>query len=189
MTVRRGLLLLAAYLAVAVLATWPLARGAADHVVGDEAAQGMCVGTPNLNVWAMGAVLHQLRHDPLGLFDTNAFYPYSRSLAFSEHLFVPALMAAPVLLATGNLVLAYNVTALLTLALAGFGMYLLARELVGDGVGAFAAGLLYAFHSFNVNELIRIQILSNQWFPFLVLALVRYFDAPSRRRALVEFHS
>src|SRR6185295_7514883 len=99
MTARRVLLLLAAYLAVAVVATWPLAPQAADHVVGDEAAQGMCVGTPNLNVWAMGAVLHQLAHDPLHLFDANAFYPYSRSLAFSEHLFVPALLAAPVLFA------------------------------------------------------------------------------------------
>ncbi len=173
----------AAYLLLAILATWPLAARSAEHVVGDEALQGMCVGTPNLNVWALGFVLHQLPRDPLHLFDANAFPPYPRTLAFSEHLFVPALLAAPFLALTGNLVFAYNMTSLLTLALAGLGMYLLARELVGDGVGAFAAGALYAFHSFNVNELIRLQILSNQWFPFLVLALVRFFKAPSGRRA------
>jgi hypothetical protein len=174
---------LAAYLLLAVVATWPLARRSTDHVVGDEASQGMCVGTPNLNVWAMGFVLHQLPRDPLHLFEANAFYPYPRSLAFSEHLFVPALIAAPFLALTGNLVLAYNIASLLTLALAGLGMYLLARELVGDGVPAFAAGLLYAFHSFNVNELLRIQILSNQWFPFLVLAFLRFFRAPGAGRA------
>lgn len=183
MNARRAALAFAAYLCLAVLATWPLAAKSTEHVVGDEALQGMCVGTPNLNVWALGFVLHQLPRDPLHLFDANAFHPYPRSLAFSEHLFVPALIAAPFLALTGNLVFAYNATSLLTLALAGLGMYLLARELAGDGAGAFAAGALYAFHSFNVNELLRLQILSNQWFPFLALALVRFFRAPGARRA------
>jgi hypothetical protein len=169
-----------AYLALAVLATWPLARHAADHVYG--------LGTPPLNVWAIGWVLHQLPRDPLHLFDANAFYPYSDSLAFSEHLFVPALLASPIVAATGNLVLAHNCVAILSLALAGLGMYLLARELVGSGVGPFAAGLLYAFHTWNVNELARLQIVSNEWFPFLLLMLLRFFAQPRARTAgLVAF--
>ena len=158
------------YLALAVLATWPLARDANDHVFG--------LGTPPLNVWALGSVLHQLRLDPLHLFDGNAFYPYPASLAFSEHLLVPALQAAPIVWATGNLVLAHNVVALLAMATAGLGAYLLAREMTGDPGAAFAAGVLYAFHTWNVNELIRLQILSNQWFPFLLLALIRFFARP-----------
>lgn len=158
------------YLGLAVLATWPLAREADDHVFGQ--------GTPPLNVWALGFVLHQLPRDPLHLFDGNAFYPYQASLAFSEHLLVPALQAAPVAWATGNLVLAHNLVALLTMATAGLGAYLLARAVTGDSGGAFAAGVLYAFHTWNVNELIRLQILSNQWFPFLLLALIRFFARP-----------
>ena len=159
-----------------MLCTWPLLPRAADHVFGQ--------GTPPLNVWAMAWVRHQLPRAPLQLFDANAFYPYADSLAFSEHLFVPALLGAPVALLTGNHVLAHNLVALLSLALAGLGMYLLARELLGgDGPGPFAAGLFYAFHTWNQNELIRLQILSNQWFPFLLLALLRYFQGPSRRRA------
>lgn len=167
--------LFGAYLLLAVLATWPLARDAADHVFGE--------GTPPLNVWAMGWVLHQLVSDPVHLFDGNVFYPYAHTLAFSEHLFVPALIGAPVVALTGNLVLAHNVVALLSLATAGLGMYLLARELTGDAAASFAAGLLYAFHTWNVNELIRIQILSNQWFPFLLLALLRFFERPTGGRA------
>jgi hypothetical protein len=165
------------YLALAVVATWPLAPRLGEAVYG--------LGTPPLNVWAIGWVLHQLPREPLHLFDGNAFYPYHHSLAFSEHLFVPALQAAPFAAATGNLVLAHNAVALLTLATAGLGMFLLARELVGDDLAAFGAGLLYAFHTWNLNELIRIQILSNQWFPFLVLAVIRYFAGPSPKRALV----
>ncbi len=135
-------------------------------------------------MWAIGWVLHQLPRDPLHLFDGNAFYPYRYSLAYSEHLFVPSLQAAPVAWLTGNLVLAHNVVCLLTLATAGLGMYLLAREVTGSGAGAFAAGVLYAFHTWNVNELIRLQILSNQWFPFMVLGLLRYFRRPGWRPAL-----
>jgi hypothetical protein len=165
-----------AYLALAVAATWPLALRAADHLFGQ--------GTPPLNVWAIGWVLHQLPRDPLHLFDGNAFYPYRYSLAYSEHLVVPALQAAPVAWLSGNLVLAHNVVSLLTLATAGLGMYLLAREVVGEGAGAFAAGVLYAFHTWNVNELIRLQILSNQWFPFILLGLIRFCARPGWRPAL-----
>ncbi len=172
---RAGAAWLAFYLALAVAATWPLARDARDHVYG--------LGTPPLNVWAMGFVQHQLARAPLALFDGNVFYPYEKTLAFSEHLFLPALLSWPVSGPSGNLVLGHNVAALLALALAGLGMHLLARDLTGDDWAASAAGVLYAFHTWNVNELSRLQILSNQWFPFLLLALLRYFAAPSRRAA------
>jgi hypothetical protein len=170
-----GLFLL--YLAFAVAATHPLALRARDHLFGE--------GSPPLNVWSMGWVLHQLPRDPIHLFDANAFHPYARTLAFSEHLLVPALLGAPVALLTGNLVLTHNVVALASLALAGLGMHLLARKLTGDDIAALGAGLLYAFHTWNLNELARIQILSNQWFPLVLLALLRFFEHPSPRRAAV----
>ncbi len=166
----------ALYLFLAVVATYPLAFHAADHVFG--------LGTPPLNIWAIAWVNHQLKQDPWALFDGNAFHPYSRSLAFSEHLFVPSLLAAPLIAATGNPVLAYNAVALLSLALAGLGMYLLCRELGADPISSFAAGLFYAFHTWNINELIRLQILSNQWFPFVILALMRFFRQPGVKSAL-----
>ncbi len=160
----------ALYLVLAMAATFPLAIDANDHVFG--------LGTPSLNIWAMAWVDHQLPRHPIGLFDGNVFYPYPRSLAFSEHLFVPALLAVPVNRITSNPVLAHNLVALVSLALAGLGMYLLCRELKLNAIPAFAAGLIYAFHTWNINELIRIQILSNQWFPFLLFALLRFFKRP-----------
>ena len=144
---REGLRLLGiwlAYLGLAVAATWPLAARARDHVFG--------VGTPPLNVWALGWVLHELPRHPLQLFDANAFHPYANSLAFSEHLFVPALLAAPWVWLTGNLVLAHNLVLLATLATAGFAMFLLARELTGVPTASFAAGVLYAFHTWNIKD-------------------------------------
>lgn len=176
---RPALLAFVVYLALAALATAPLALHATDHVIGhvtDEA-------TPPLNIWAMATVLHRLATSPLELFQGNAFYPHDHTLAFSEHLFVPALMAAPVVLLTDNWVLAYNVVTLVTLALAGLGTWLLARELGAGPVGALAAGCLYAFNTWNINELVRLQIASNAWFPYVLLALLLYFQRPSKTRA------
>jgi hypothetical protein len=131
----------------------------------------------------MAWVVHQLPRDPAGLFDANSFYPYANTLAFSEHLFIPALMAAPWALATGNWVLAYNVLTLFTLVLAAWAMFARSWYITRDDVAAFGAGALYAFYTWNVNEIVRLQILSNAWFPLLLLALLRYFDAPSKSTA------
>ena len=170
-----GVLMFAAYLALAAGATWPLITHAACCVYGGT-------DTPQLNIWAIGVVLRQLGREPLRILDGNAFYPYPETLAFSEHLFVPALLGAPATWTTGNLVLAHNTVALATLALAGLGAFLFARELTGHFWGSAFAGTLYAFHTWNINELVRLQILSNAWFPFLGLALVRYFREPTGLR-------
>ncbi|HUG54997.1 MAG TPA: hypothetical protein VMR21_15405 [Vicinamibacteria bacterium] len=169
----------AAYAALAVFTTWPLALHLGDHIVGHAPREA----TPALNIWSMAWVVHQLPRDPLHLFDANSFYPYGGTLAFSEHLFVPALMAAPVAATSGNWVLAYNLLSLGTLVLAACAMYALALHLSASRLAAFGAGALYAFHTWNVNELVRVQIPSNAWFPLLVLALLRYFDEPRASRA------
>jgi len=174
-------LVFGAYVLVAMAMTYPLVLAPFDHVLGTSVSPGEA--TPPLNIWAMHTVLQQLLHDPLHLYDGTAFYPYPRTVTLSEHLLAPALLGAPVAWLTGNLVLAYNVVTLLTFALAGLGMYLLTREIAGDGLPAFAAGLFYAFHSWNLNEAVRLQILSNQWFPFLLLALLWFFKQPTARNA------
>ncbi len=168
------LALFLAYLVLAIIATYPLTLQATNHVFG--------LGTPPLNIWALAWVNHQLVQDPLSLFDGNVFFPYPRSLAFSEHLFVPSLLAAPWIAVGNNPVLAHNAVSLISLALAGLGMFYLCREVTGSNAASFVAGMLYAFHTWNINELIRIQIISNQWFPFLLLALLRFFRNPSRSR-------
>ena len=167
------------YVVLAALFTWPLVRRPASHVI----AHGIREATPALNTWAMASVLHRLPRDPRHLFDGNAFYPYPDTLAFSEHMLVPALMAAPLRALSDNWVLLYNCVSLLTLVLAGFGMFLLARELTGDDAASFVAGALYALHTWNVNEMVRLQILSNEFFPLLLWALIRFFRVPTWKRA------
>ena len=87
--------------------------------------------------WDAYAFLHQ----PLHIFDANIYYPYANTLAYSENLIGSAFFAAPIIWLTGNLVLAMNLTALLTCVLCGTGAYLLARRLHFGVGGAFICGL------------------------------------------------
>ena len=54
--------------------------------------------------------------------------------------------------ATGNMVLCYNLLFLSTIVLAGWGMYLLVRELTGRPLAAFVAGLAFAFAPYRISE-------------------------------------
>ena len=47
------------------------------------------------NEWILAWDAHQLAHDPWHLFDSNIFYPERDTLAYSDHLLVQAVMAAP----------------------------------------------------------------------------------------------
>ncbi len=67
-------------------------------------------------------------HDPLHLFDANAFYPHPLSLAFSDSLlgYGPAAFFGS---GTVAALVRYNLLFLFAWSLCFFGAYLLAREL------------------------------------------------------------
>jgi hypothetical protein len=173
----RTLAVFAFYLSLAVIFTAPVSLSPTDLAVND--------GDPLHISWILAWDAHQAVRDPLRLFESNSFHPYESSLAFSEHLLGPALIAAPFFYATGNALLAQNATLVLTLALSAFAMYLLTREVLGSEIGALVAGLVYAFHTYGFHETPRLQLLSIQWWPLAALYLHRTFlEGPSRHAAL-----
>jgi hypothetical protein len=151
----------AGYLALAVLATWPLASAPAR------------LGPPNMdvygNVWAMAWVNRQAALDPRHLFDSNMFHPWSRSLGYAESLLPQALQAAPLRALGASPLLAYNVVFLLTFALSALGAYLLAVELSGSRSAGLLAGLSFGFFAYRWHHLVHLQSLSTQWLPFALL--------------------
>ena len=82
----------------------------------------------HLFIWTLAWDAHAFLHQPLSIFDANIYYPYANTLAYSENLIGSAFFAAPIIWLTGDLVLAMNLTALLTCVLCGVGAYLLARQ-------------------------------------------------------------
>jgi len=169
MTRRASCFATAAYLLVALAFTWPLVT-----VIGTEIAWDM--GDPLFNSWVLlwtgGQVLAFLSGDFSALnrfWHGNIFYPERLTVAFSEHLVPQMLQALPVLAATDNVVLAYNLLFLSTFVLSGFGMFLLVRELTGNAAAGFVAGLAFAFAPYRVAHFSHLQVLSAQWMPFVIV--------------------
>lgn len=176
---RRGAQTLAAFLAyvsLTIAMTWPIARGIASDVPSDLGDSlfvmwAMAWGAEGLVAMASGAMAFA------DLWNGNIFHPAPLSLTFSEHLLPQALQGLPAYLATGNIVLAYNLTFLATFALSGLGMFLFVRELTGQARVAFVAGLFYAFLPYRLGQLPHLQTLSSQWMPLALFGLRRYFDS------------
>ena len=173
-------LLVGAYLLLAVLMTWPVAAGLSTDIPAD-------LHDPLFNAWVLGwNATHQLRI--LGgdwtayqeLWHANIFYPEPLVLAYSEHLTAQAAQILPAYALTGNLVLCYNLLFLSSFVLSAFGAYLLVKELTGSRGAAFVAGLIYGFLPYRFEQLPHLQVLSSQWMPFALLGMRRYFE--TRRR-------
>lgn len=174
----------ALYLVAAVIITWPLAT-----VLHREIAWDM--GDPLFNSWVLmwtgGQVLSFLSGNFSALnqfWNGNIFHPEQLTIAYSEHLVPQMVQALPVLAATDNVVLAYNLLFLSTFVLSGLGVFLLVRALTGSTTAGFIAGLAFAFAPYRLAQFSHLQVLSAQWMPFVLYGYRRYFET-GRRAPLV----
>jgi hypothetical protein len=131
--------------------------------------------------WTLAWDVHAFTTRPWAIFDANIFFPYERTLAFSENLIDSAVLAAPFLWATGNPVLALNAVSLLSVFLCGVGAYVLGRR-VGLGVGAaLVGGVIFAFSPARFFRFAQTHLRTMQWVPFALAALMAYLDGAGRR--------
>jgi hypothetical protein len=114
-------LLVLGSIALAVIVTWPLAIHPGHRI-----AQNLA--DPIRTAWQVAWTGHALAHQPLHIWQSNAFWPLGNSLAFSDSL----LGYAPFgLVGSGQTaaLVRYNLLFLLAYALPLIGAYLLGREL------------------------------------------------------------
>jgi hypothetical protein len=173
------------YALVAIAWTWPLATGLARDLPWD-------LGDALLNCWILAWHFHQagrLLHGDAGAladwWHPNIFHPSPYSLGQSELLVAQAFQGAPVYLVTGNLILTYNLLFLSSFVLAALGGFLFVRRLTRSGHAGLVAGLLYGFALYRVNQGPHLQVLSAQWFPFVLWALHAWWDERRLRHAVL----
>jgi hypothetical protein len=157
------------FVALTIFLTYPLAFRAGTTVVGADP-------DTELFMWTLSWDTHALTHQPLAIFDANIFYPYARTLAYSENLIGSALVAAPVLWVTGNPVLALNLVTLLSVVLCGVGAYVLARRVGVGCAGALVAGVVFAFAPARFFRISQLHLTTVQWIPFALASLHAYLD-------------
>jgi len=147
-----------------VLHSWPLASAPSRLARFDN-------DDASLNTWAIAWVAHIVPRAPLQLFEAPIFYPDRHTLAYSEHLFVPAMMGAPLLWAGASPVLVHNLLIIAGLALSGWAMYLVMLRWTGSHWAALVAGLLYAFNAHVLTRFPHLQAQHVEFMPFVLLGL------------------
>ena len=114
------------------------------------------------------------------------FYPIPGTMAFSEHLLGLSVITTPIIAATGNVLLAYNVAFFLSFPLCAIGAHLLTYQITRRHDLALVAGLAYGFAPYRMAQFAHIQVLSSYWMPFSLLGLHLFVQQP-RWRYLVLF--
>ena len=98
---RRTAAAAALFVALTLIATYPIARAPASYAFfGHADAQ--------LNMWILAWDAHAIARDPRHLFDANIFAPERRALAYSETLLGYLPLAGPILWRGGSPALAFN---------------------------------------------------------------------------------
>jgi len=157
---------------LAVITTWPLVLHMPSRIAPD-------LGDPVRTAWEVAWVGHAMLHNPLHLFDANAFYPHPLSLAFSDSLlgYGPAGFIGS---GTVAALVRYNLLFLFAWSLCFFGAYLLARELGLGRLGAAAAGAAFAYAPYRVTEAGHLHVISSGGLPLALFLLLRGYRRRSR---------
>ena len=110
--------------------------------------------------WQVAYVGHAMLHDPLHLFNSNAFYPHPLSLAFSDSLlgYGPAGFFGS---GTVAALVRYNVLFLFAWSLCFVGAYLLGRELGLRKSARRAAAAAFAYAPYRVTEAGHLHVISS----------------------------
>ncbi len=168
---------LALFVVLAVVHTWPLATDPGRLSRNDTA------DTVH-HEWILAWDAHQLVHDPRHLFDANVFYPERDTLAYSDHLLVQAVMAAPLLWSGASPVLAYNLVLMAGLALTGWTTSLVVGRWTRSRLAGILSGSLMAFNALTLTRFAEIQDQHLEFFPLALWALDRLLTTPRVRDAV-----
>ncbi|MCC6625864.1 MAG: hypothetical protein IT340_00555 [Chloroflexi bacterium] len=170
----------AGFALLAIGLTWPLALHLGDRFAGNRPLD---IWVHAWSLWWVRFALGTLRTSP---FETHwLFYPDGVALYLHTLTPLAGLLAAPVGWLWGATV-AYNVTAIAALALAGLATYRLARRWTSPA-GAALAGVAFAaapwvLHQLRVGHL---NLMNAGWLPLAILLLLRASDSGRWRDGLL----
>jgi hypothetical protein len=141
------------------------------------------VGDALESVYIVAWNVHRFFSDPLRIFEANVFHPTPHALALTDHRLLPSLIVAPVVWLTGNAVLASNVAIVIACVFAAAAARRLSLALALDPIAAWAAGALYGFHTYQINEAPRLNVIFHGFLPLSLLELLRLLRLGERRHA------
>lgn len=161
---------LAGYLLLGVLFTWPLVLHLSDSVI----QKGDVPVDTAQNIWNIWWVQTALLSGANPYLTSMLFYPESTNL-FYQTLGLPnAILALPVSLLAGPVV-AFNSIILLSFTLGGYWVYRLAYALTLDRFAALVAGFVFICTPFHIQRIYSgsMETTASFWLPFYLIVLMR----------------
>jgi len=162
----RAALVVAIYAGLTALMTYPQVRELGTGVSLDR-------GDPLFSTWRLAWIAHQLPRHPARLFDANIFFPEQGTLAYSDSMIVPSVIAAPMLWLGVHQLVTYNIVFLAAFALSGAAMFLLVHSLTRHDGAAFAAGFVFAFLPYRFMHYAHLELQMAFWMPLCLWAFHR----------------
>jgi hypothetical protein len=169
---RRHAGVLAAFVVLTAIATWPMAAHLGTHVPGDPTDPGDYWAY----YWDLWWVKSALLQGQSPLHTSLLHHPDGADLSFHSLLLAPAALVSPVTATLGATV-SYNLLVWLSFVGSAIGVYLVVLELRPENrsrLAAFLAGVAYAFAAYRFRRMMgHLDLLSTEWLPFAALFLVR----------------
>jgi hypothetical protein len=167
----------------AIVQTWPLAKHLDDslsvwHFFPYD------VWAFLWNLWWVKHALVELQTNP---FHTDYLYtPQGSNLYLHPLTFVNGVLSLPLQLITGNLILSWNVLALIYLALSGIGGYLLTYRVTQNRLAGLLGGYIFAFAPYTLMRFGGHWNVFATWpIPFFMFFVLRLIDSRSWKDAVV----
>jgi hypothetical protein len=167
----RAIRVLAAYLLLTLLMTWPLGAQLTKTLPdGGDGWQFMW------NLWWVKTAVVDLHTSP---FHTSLlYYPFGTNLYMDTLTPLLGMVSIPLQLLGVSLITIYNLLVLSSFVLAGYGTYLLVHYLTRVRSAAFVAGIIFAFCPYHFAHLLgQLNLISLQGLPFYILALYKTWGA------------
>jgi hypothetical protein len=167
------------FLLLTVAMTWPLVI---------EFTSALPAGAGDVrqnfwNFWWWKKCLLDLHQHPY--WTQYLFFPTGVSLIFYTHSSFNMLLALPVTVLLGPAA-AYNFCVLFALTLAGWGAYLLVRELTGDARAGILAGLVFSYFPQHMEQTLEhLNLLSIEFIPLALLYFLRVCRRGGRKNIVL----
>ncbi|GAB4340666.1 MAG: hypothetical protein Kow0099_16800 [Candidatus Abyssubacteria bacterium] len=134
------------------------------------------------NWWWLKHSLFELHVSPF--FSTYLYYPHGTSLVFLPFTGVYGVLSLPLQWILGSeqgTITAYSMFVLCSFVAAAYGMFLLAREVTSNAMGAFVAGLIFSFCANRIWNLSALNLFCFEFVVFFVFSLLVLLKRPGIR--------
>lgn len=161
----------------AIYITFPLIFHLGDYVTG--------YGDEFIIAWIQNWVIHTLTTGSIhSLFNTNIYYPYNNTLAYSETFITSSILAMPILKIINEPIATVNFTVLSSLILVPFSIFLLSWYLTKNFLASLLSGTLILFAPVFLDKKVHVQVLALEWIPLSALFFI-FFHKKRKTRYLI----